>query len=86
MAGELLPISLGNDIAGELEQRAFKQSLLDEDKRSTFLLRFQENFTIDEIGAMLGCPSGTVKSRPFYTCRLLADRLRVHDPTRKPEP
>ena len=66
-----------------LDQKVFKQSLLcelarlDEDKRSTFLLRYQENCSIREISAILGCPIGTVKSRLFYTSRLLAARLRA---------
>ncbi len=44
--------------------------------RSTFLLRFQENFSIREIGEILGCSEGTVKSRLFYTIRELAGKLR----------
>lgn len=53
---------------------------LDPDRRSTFLLRFQEGFGLEEIGRVMGCPVGTVKSRLFYTTRLLAERLQAFDP------
>ncbi len=67
----------------EVDQKMFMESLfkelalLDEAKRSTFLLRFQENFTIPEISALLECPVGTIKSRLHYTCQLLAKNLKV---------
>jgi len=47
------------------------------DKRSVFLLRFQEHRTIKEISQILGCAEGTVKSRLFYTTQLLSNRLKV---------
>jgi len=52
----------------------------EEEHRTTFLLRYQEGFSIREIGEVLGCPEGTVKSRLFYTVRRLAERLRPFDP------
>lgn len=69
-----------------LDQQAFAASLrrelsfMDEARRSTFLLRYQEGFSLREIGAVLGCSTGTVKSRLFYTIRHLAAKLAVHDP------
>jgi RNA polymerase sigma-70 factor (ECF subfamily) len=53
---------------------------LDPARRGTFLLRFQEGFSLEEIGRVMGCPVGTVKSRLFYTTRLLAGRLQAFDP------
>lgn len=53
---------------------------LDEEKRSVFLLRHSQGLSIPDISDILGCPQGTVKSRLFYTTRLLADRLRRFDP------
>lgn len=82
----LHPCAEGDDIERELDQAAFKKSLLaeldrlDQVKRSTFLLRYQEDFAIDEIGTIMGCSPGTVKSRLFYTTRLLADRLQAFHP------
>ena len=53
---------------------------LDNGHRSAFLLRHQENLSIKEIGEVLGCSEGTVKSRLFYTTRKLASRLRAFNP------
>lgn len=49
---------------------------LEENRRSIFLLRFQEHYTIREISEIMDCPEGTVKSRLFHTTRYLAGRLR----------
>ena len=50
---------------------------LDIDKQSTFLLRFQEQLSLDEIASILNCKTGTVKSRLFYTSRHVAKKLRA---------
>ncbi len=74
------------DIDTRLDRAAFKRALrteldlLDQDRRSTFLLRFQEGFALAEIARIMDCPVGTVKSRLFHTTRLLADRLRAFHP------
>lgn len=49
---------------------------LDEAKRSTFLLRFDEEQSIKEISEALECSEGTVKSRIFYTLKHLNTRLQ----------
>lgn len=51
------------------------------EKQSTFLLRFQEHFSIKEISEILACSEGTVKSRLFYTTKYLAERLAVYAPS-----
>ncbi len=53
---------------------------LDPAKRSTFLLRFQEEFSLKEISEILGCSLGTVKSRLFYTTKYLATALKAFAP------
>jgi RNA polymerase sigma-70 factor (ECF subfamily) len=53
---------------------------LDSDQRSTFLLRFQENYSIDEISKIMDCAPGTVKSRLFYTSRKLEMSLKELNP------
>jgi len=74
------------DIDSRIDHVAFKRALhaeldgLDQDRRSTFLLRFQEGFAIADIARIMNCPVGTVKSRLFHTTRLLADRLRAFHP------
>lgn len=48
--------------------------------RSVFLLRYQENLSVKEIGQILDCPEGTVKSRLHYTTQKLAHRLKDYNP------
>ena len=75
-----------HEIEKNIDQQNFRKALLHEleklsqDQRSTFLLRFQENFSIRQISAIMGCAAGTVKSRLYYTIRFLAVRLRAFDP------
>ena len=54
--------------------------MLDDDKRSAFVLRFQEGLSINAISLIMNCPSGTTKSRLYYATRLLAQRLAHFDP------
>jgi RNA polymerase sigma-70 factor (ECF subfamily) len=70
----------------DVDQKDFKNALfhelnkLDENHRSTFLLRHQQNLCIEEISEILGCPEGTVKSRLYYTTKRLAARLKAFNP------
>ena len=47
------------------------------DKRSVFVLRFQEHRTIKEISQILGCAEGTVKSRLHHTVKYLAEKSQA---------
>lgn len=73
----------------EIDLIQFKTRLLkevqkmDADQRNTFLLRFEENFSIKEISQILNCAEGTVKSRLFYIIRKLAIKLKDFDPSEK---
>jgi RNA polymerase sigma-70 factor (ECF subfamily) len=49
---------------------------MDPDTKSIFILRFQENMSIKEIGKIVSLPEGTVKSRLFYAFKKLAQRLQ----------
>ena len=70
----------------KVDQKVFKRALLDElekfddGHRSAFLLRHQQNLSIREIGEILGCSEGTVKSRLFYTTQKLASKLKAFNP------
>lgn len=46
-----------------------------EEHRSAFLLRYREGFSIKEVAEILELPEGTVKSRLFYTKKMLAEKL-----------
>jgi RNA polymerase sigma-70 factor (ECF subfamily) len=74
------------DAGKRIDRKAFMNSLgeelekLDEGQRTVFVLRFEENLSIREIGDILGISEGTVKSRLFYTLRKLSDKLKVYAP------
>ncbi len=55
---------------------------LDEEQRTTFLLRYREGLSLREISEIVGCPEGTVKSRLYYTVRKLGQRLQRFNPHR----
>jgi len=69
-----------------LEQREFRRALegqllrLDQIKRSTFLLRYQEELSLQQIAQVMGCAVGTVKSRLFYAAKELANELDEYRP------
>lgn len=48
---------------------------MDEEKRSTFYLRYDEELSIKEISELMACSEGTVKSRLFYTLKHLSKAL-----------
>jgi RNA polymerase sigma-70 factor (ECF subfamily) len=70
----------------KVDQEIFQKALFDElekiddGHRSAFLLRYQQNLSIKEIGEILGCSEGTIKSRLFYTTKKLADKLKAFNP------
>lgn len=53
---------------------------MDDNQRSTFVLRFQENLSVREISDILGCSEGTTKSRLFYVTKKLAKKFKAFDP------
>lgn len=61
---------------GSFNSALYKQlDLLDNDKRTTFILRFKEGLSIKEISEAMECSEGTVKSRLFYTNKHLSSKL-----------
>lgn len=73
-------------IERSVDLKAFHSALikelhkLEDDHRSTFLLRYQQNFSIKEIGEILGCSEGTVKSRLYYLAKKLSASLQAFNP------
>jgi RNA polymerase sigma-70 factor (ECF subfamily) len=55
---------LGRLDEAELVHRALER--LSPDHREALVLRFLEQMPVEEIGEVLGCPPGTVKSRLHY--------------------
>jgi RNA polymerase sigma-70 factor, ECF subfamily len=52
---------------------------LDEVKRTTFELRFDQELTIPEIAETMQCNEGTVKSRIFYILKDLSVKLKAYE-------
>jgi RNA polymerase sigma-70 factor (ECF subfamily) len=52
---------------------------LDEVKRTTFELRFDQELTIPEIAEVMQCNEGTVKSRIFYVLKDLSIKLKAYE-------
>ncbi len=75
------PAATAEDLAVSNEFQAHLESALaelPEKLRLVLLLAAMEGHTIDEIAAMLGISTGTVKSRIFYARKQLAEKLRCH--------
>jgi len=77
------------EIDRKIDSETFEKELyqlvdeLDDRKRNTFLLRYQEDCSIKEISEIMACSEGTVKSRLFYTTKLLAERLQIYNPKKE---
>ena len=67
-----------NQVEQAVDQKRFQTALiaelekLDDDHRSAFLLKYQQNFSIKEISEIQSCSEGTIKSRLHYTTKKLA--------------
>ncbi|MBK7573441.1 MAG: RNA polymerase sigma factor [Bacteroidetes bacterium] len=76
----------GDNFGKRIDRKAFMNSLgvelekLDENHRTVFVLRFEENLSIREIGDIMDISEGTVKSRIFYTLRKLSGKLSDYAP------
>lgn len=53
---------------------------LEYEQKETFLLRFQEDMSLNDIAEVMNCSVGTVKSRIYYTTRKLAGELQEFKP------
>jgi len=72
--------------AAKMDAKDFKQALhqvldsLSPDKKTTFILRYQEDKPIAEIAEIMDCSEGTVKSRIHYTIKILSEKLQIFNP------
>tara|TARA_B110000285_G_scaffold121472_1_gene137340 strand:- start:1135 stop:1722 length:588 start_codon:yes stop_codon:yes gene_type:complete len=56
---------------------------LEHEQKETFVLRFQEGFSLKEIAEIMECSLGTVKSRVYYSTKKLAKELEEFRPLLK---
>ncbi|MBD3224587.1 MAG: sigma-70 family RNA polymerase sigma factor [Caldithrix sp.] len=76
-------------ILNHIEESDFRKALesalmhLSLEKRSMFLLRFEEHLTLKDIAKILNLPMGTVKSRLHYTLKQLRKQLQAFNPSNK---
>ena len=78
---EAVPVPTIDDSASSVSNRdEIGRALdrLDVDHRIVVILRYWADLPVDEIGARLGIPAGTVKSRLHNALRSM--RLRLEDP------
>lgn len=54
--------------------------LLEEHHKTTFVLRYMEKFSLNEISEIMEVSIGTVKSRLFYATKKMASYLKEYDP------
>ena len=65
-----------------LDLHRFKEAVhdcmneLDEERKSLFVLRFQEQLSVPEISSIMNIPEGTVKSRLFYLLKDMKEKLK----------
>jgi RNA polymerase sigma-70 factor (ECF subfamily) len=74
------------DVLKKIDQDGLEKAIqaelrnMDPVQSATFVLRFQENLSIQEISHVLNCAPGTVKSRIFYITKKLGNRLKEFNP------
>jgi len=74
------PIMMVDAVSPDLKR--FKEAVhqctneLPEEKRTLYILRFQENLSVPDISKVLGIPEGTIKSRIFYLLKEMKQSLK----------
>lgn len=70
----------------QLDQKIFNKHLelaieeLKPKHKVCFILRYQEELTIEQISQVVDCPEGTVKSRLHHTLKQLSKQLAIFNP------
>ena len=68
------------------DKENFKQLLLESietlefGQKTVFVLRYMEQFSLNEIAEIMEISTGTVKSRLFYATQKIAKQLSIYDP------
>ena len=70
----------------DLDQKTFRRALRKElsklsyEHRCTFILRFQEGLSVNEVSEIMDCSVGTVKSRSHHCLKKLSVKLAAYNP------
>lgn len=81
--GEMDQGILFENFSETMDQRLFDQQLrwaidrLSANHRQCFILRYQEERSVAEIAAIIGCPEGTIKSRLHYALQQVSQHLEA---------
>ena len=79
-------VDSSNGYIRDIDKQTFNEILdkeldeLKESNKTTFIFRFREDLSIKEIGKIMKCSEGTVKSRLFYTIKKLTPKLKMYNP------
>lgn len=72
--------------AKKMDAQLFRKMLeeclneLPAEKKEAFILKYQEERTIADIALIQQCPEGSVKSRLYYTIKVLEEKLKIFKP------
>ncbi len=69
--------SFGEEEKSRLLETAFKMNGLTEKSKEILVLKYRENFSMEEISEILHLPKGTVKSRLFYARNELSKLVKT---------
>lgn len=75
-------LNTASKIDGVMFRKMLDEALneLPAEKKEAFILKYQAEKTIAEIAFIQGCPEGSVKSRLYYTIKILEEKLKIFKP------
>ncbi|WMX15645.1 MULTISPECIES: RNA polymerase sigma factor [unclassified Aureispira] len=76
--GQTIPLQLDQKIFNKHLELAIEQ--LKPKHKICFILRYQEELSIQQISQVLDCPEGTVKSRLHHALKQLSKQLAIFNP------
>lgn len=76
------PVKEPSSDAVNPDMRRFREAVhsctnqLPEEKKTLYILRFQENLSVPDISKIMNIPEGTIKSRIFYLLKEMKEQLK----------
>lgn len=81
----LLPVKEPSTDAVSPDMRRFREAVhqctheLPGEKKTLYILRFQENLSVPDISKIMNIPEGTIKSRIFYLLKEMKEKLKAFE-------